>query len=300
MPNIHVLTGAGESPAQPVVRKIGLADLKDAVAKGIDDFMAMPTHVIFLAVIYPLVGLFLAGITFGHNVVPLLYPLAAGFALIGPFAAIGLYEVSRQRERGVEASWKDAFGLLRCPSLDAIAAMGLVLMSVFLIWLATAELLYQSLFGYGSPQSVGQFLSDIFTTPAGWTLIIVGNGIGFLFAVLALSISVVSFPLLLDRDVGAAVAMHTSVRTVLRNPLMMAAWGLFVAVALAIGSLPLFVGLAVVLPVLAHSTWHLYRKLVEPDPSPRPDRHRHRQAKGRRYAADFPAVLLPWTHEDEP
>ena len=92
--------------------------------------------------------------------------------------------------------------------------------------------------------------------------------------------------------------MHTSVRAVLRNPLMMAAWGLFVAVALAIGSLPLFVGLAVVLPVLAHSTWHLYRKLVEPDLSPRADRRR--QAKGRRYAADFPAVLFPWTHEDEP
>jgi uncharacterized membrane protein len=176
--------------------------------------------------------------------------------------------------------------------------MGLVLMSVFLVWLATAELLYQSLFGYRSPESIGQFLSDIFTTPAGWTLIIAGNGIGFLFAVLALSISVVSFPLLLDRDVGAAVAMHTSVRAVLRNPLMMAAWGLFVAVALAIGSLPLFVGLAVVLPVLAHSTWHLYRKLVEPDLSPRLDRHR--EAKGRRYAAHFPAVLLPWTHEDEP
>ena len=165
MPNIHVLTGAGGEPGLPVVRKIGVADLKDAVAKGIDDFMAMPTHVIFLAVIYPLVGLFLAGITFGHNVVPLLYPLAAGFALIGPFAAISLYEVSRQRERGVEASWKDAFGLLRCPSLDAIAAMGLVLMSVFVIWLATAELLYRSLFGYGSPNSIGQFLSDIFTTP---------------------------------------------------------------------------------------------------------------------------------------
>ena len=117
MPNVHVLTGPGESPADPVVRKIGVADLKDAVVKGIDDFLAMPTHVIFLAVIYPLVGLFLAGITFGHNVVPLLYPLAAGFALIGPFAAIGLYELSRQRERGVEASWKHAFGLLRYPPL---------------------------------------------------------------------------------------------------------------------------------------------------------------------------------------
>src|ERR1700737_4336680 len=176
MPNIHVLTGAGESPAHPVVRKIGVADLKDAVAKGIDDFLAMPTHVIFLAVIYPLVGLFLAGITFGHNVVPLLYPLAAGFALIGPFAAIGLYELSRQRERGVEVSWKHAFGVLRCPSLDAIAALGMVLMIVFLIWLATAQSLYQSLFGYGSPESIGQFLRDISTTSAGWTLIIAGNG----------------------------------------------------------------------------------------------------------------------------
>ena len=296
MPNIHLFTGAGESPTYPIIRKIGFADLKDAVAKGIDDFCAMPTHVIFLAVIYPVVGLLLAAITFGYDLMPLLFPLAGGFALIGPFAAIGLYELSRQRERGVEVSWKHAFGLLRYPSLDAIAAMGMVLMIVFLIWLATAQLLYQSLFGYGLPDSIRQFLSDILTTPAGWTLIIAGNGIGFLFAALAMTISVVSFPLLLDRDVGAMVAMHTSVRAVLRNPLMMAAWGLFVAVALVIGSLPLFVGLAVVMPVLAHSTWHLYRKVVEPDLSPRLDRDR--RPKGRRYAAEFPTVLFPWTHQD--
>jgi uncharacterized membrane protein len=298
MPNIHLFTGAGDSPAYPIVRKIGVADLKDAVAKGVDDFMAMPTHVIFLAVIYPVVGLLLAAITFGYDLMPLLFPLAGGFALIGPFAAIGLYELSRQRERGVEVSWKHAFGLLRYPSLDAIAAMGMVLMIVFLIWLATAQLLYQSLFGYALPESIRQFLSDILTTPAGWTLIIAGNGIGFLFAALAMTISVVSFPLLLDRDVGVIVAMHTSVGAVLRNPLMMAVWGLFVAAALVIGSLPFFVGLAVVLPVLAHSTWHLYRKVVEPDLSPRLDRDR--RPKGRRYAADFPAVLFPWTHEDEP
>jgi uncharacterized membrane protein len=298
MPNLHVFTGAGESPAYPIVRKIGFADLKDAVAKGIDDFLAMPTHVIFLVIIYPLVGVFLARLTFGYSVMPLLFPLAAGFALIGPFAAIGIYELSRQRERGVEVSWKHAFGLLRCPSLDAIAALGMILMFLFLIWLATAQLLYQSLFGYGSPESIGRFLSDILTTSRGWTLIIAGNAIGFLFAVFVLTISVVSFPLLLDRDVGAMAAIHTSVRAVLHNPLMMAAWGLFVAVTLAIGSLPFFVGLAVVLPVLAHSTWHLYRKVVEPDLSPRQDRRS--RPKRRRHAADFPAVLLPWTHEDEP
>ena len=93
-------------------------------------------------------------------------------------------------------------------------------------------------------------------------LIVFGNGIGFLFAVVALSISVVSFPLLLDRDVGAIVAIYTSVRAVAANPVMMALWGLFVAVALLLGSLPFFIGLAIVMPVLAHATWHLYRRLV--------------------------------------
>ena len=283
MVHLHVISGAGESPTYPVIRKIGFADLKDALTKGIDDFREMPSHVIFLAVIYPVIGLFLARMTFGYSVMPLLFPLAAGFALIGPFAAIGLYELSRQREKGVDVSWKHAFGVLRCPSLDGIAALGMVLMIVFLIWLTTAEWLYQSLFGHRSPESIGRFLSDILTTSEGWILIIAGNGIGFLFAVLALTIGVVSFPLLLDRDVGAMVAMQTSVRAVLRNPLMMAAWGLFVAVTLVIGSLPFFVGLAVVLPVLAHSTWHLYRKVVEPDLSPRLDRDR-----------------FPWTHGDGP
>ena len=295
MPNLHVLTGAG--PTYPIIRKIGFADLKDAAAKGIHDFLVMPTHVIFVAIIYPIVGLFLARMTFGYDMMPLLFPLAAGFALIGPFAAIGLYELSRQREKGVDV-WEHAFRGLRSRSLVGIAALGMVLMIVFLIWLTTAQWLYQSLFGYGSPESIGQFLSDILTTPEGWILIIAGNGIGFLFAVLVLTISVVSFPLLLDRDVGAMVAMHTSVRAVLRNPLMMAAWGLFVAVTLVIGSLPFFVGLAVVMPVLAHSTWHLYRKVVEPDLSPRQDREP--RPKGRRYAADFPAVLFPWTHEKGP
>jgi uncharacterized membrane protein len=268
---LHLITGAGESPTYPMIRKIGFADLKDAAAKGIEDFWVMPTHVIFLAIIYPIVGLFLARMTFGYDVMPFLFPLVAGFALIGPFAAIGLYELSRQREKGVDVSWKHAFGVLRCRSLGGIAALGMVLMIVFLIWLTTAQRLYQSLFGYGSPESIGQFLSDILTTSEGRILIIAGNGIGFLFAVLVLTISVVSFPLLLDREVSAMVAMHTSVRAVLRNPLMMAAWGLFVAITLAIGSLPFFVGLAVVLPVLAHSTWHLYRKVVEPDLGPRQD-----------------------------
>ncbi|MGZ8386995.1 MAG: DUF2189 domain-containing protein [Rhodoplanes sp.] len=269
MPNLHVMTGASEIPVVPVVRKINFADMKDALAKGIDDFLAAPTQLIFLAIIYPIVGLFLARLTFGYQVLPLLFPLAAGYALIGPFAAIGLYEMSRQRELGREVSWTDAFGVLRCPSLDAIAAVGFVLMVVFVIWLATALWLYDALFGSAPPDSIGQFLSEVLTTTRGWVLIIAGHALGFLFAVVALTVGVVSFPLLVDRDIGAVVALQTSVRAVLANPLVMAVWGLIVGVSLAIGSLPFFIGLAVVMPVLAHATWHLYRKLVEPA-APRP------------------------------
>jgi uncharacterized membrane protein len=291
MPNLHVIAGITETPASPTVRKIGLADVKEALAKGIDDFSAMPTHVLFLGILYPLIGVFLGCLTFGYEVVPLLFPLASGFALIGPFAAVGLYELSRRREQGLPSSWTNAFDVLRSPSRDAILALGFLLMAIFLIWIGTAELLYRSVFGYTSPASITQFLGDVLTTPRGWILIAAGNLIGFLFAVLVLSMSVVSFPLLLDREVGAAVAILTSVRVVLENPVAIAAWGIIVAVALLLGSIPLFLGLAVVMPILAHATWHLYRRVVEPGHAPRPE-YRPR-VKAPRYAADFPAALFP-------
>ena len=158
-----------------------------------------------------------------------------------------------------------------------------------------ANAIYVANFGYAAPTSISQFLHEVLTTPAGWKLILIGNGVGFLFALVVLTIGVVSFPLLLDRDVGAAVALLTSVRAILANPVTMALWGLIVAVLLAVGSLPAFLGLTVVLPVLGHSTWHLYRKVVDAEPSPRPDYRP--QPKGPRYAADFPAVLFPWSRE---
>jgi uncharacterized membrane protein len=289
----HILVGA--NLADPVVRRIGPADLIDALAKGWDDFSAMPSHAIFLCVIYPIIGIGLAGLTLGSALVPLLFPLAAGFALLGPFAALGLYELSRRREAGLDVSASDCLDVLLSPSIGAIVALGVLLMVIFLIWIATAHAIYVTNFGYAAPTSVGQFVNDVLATPAGWNLILVGNGVGFLFAAVVLTISVVSFPLLLDRDVGAAVAVMTSIRAVLANPLTMALWGLIVAALLLLGSLPFFIGLTVVLPVLGHATWHLYRKVVEPDPNPRPE-YRPRP-KGPRYAADFPAVLFPWTKE---
>jgi uncharacterized membrane protein len=297
MVHAHVLLGAGAEATAPVVRRITPADLIDALRRGWDDFAAMPTHALFLCAIYPLIGIALAGLTMGFAVVPLLFPLAAGFALIGPIAAIGLYELSRRREAGASVSTADALKALHAPSTDAIAALGVLLLVLFVIWVAAARAIYVDNFGYAAPASIGAFVHDVIYTPAGWTLFVVGNGVGFLFAVVALAISVVSFPLLLDRDVGAAVALLTSVRVVLANPLTMALWGLIVAVLLVIGSLPAFVGLAVTLPVLGHATWHLYRKAVEPAPGPRPEYGPPAQ-EGRRYAAYFPAVLWPWFRED--
>ncbi|HEY1543999.1 MAG TPA: DUF2189 domain-containing protein [Xanthobacteraceae bacterium] len=292
----HILVGAGAAPAVPVIRRIGPADLRDALRRGWDDFTAMPTHAVFLCAIYPVVGIALAGLTLGFAIIPLLFPLAAGFALVGPLAAIGLYELSRRREAGVDTWGSDAIDVLRSPSIGAIVALGVLLLIIFTVWIAAARALYIDNFGYAAPASATAFIHDVLTTRAGWNLIAWGNGIGFLFAVVTLAISVVSFPLLLDRDVGASVALLTSVRVVAANPLTMALWGLIVAALLVIGSLPFFVGLAVAMPVLGHATWHLYRKAVDPDPSPRAEYAP--QPKGTRYAADFPAVLWPWFRED--
>ncbi len=292
----HFLTGAGAEPASPAIRRIGVADLFDALARGWEDFAATPSHGVFLCIIYPALGIAIAGLTLGFAILPLLFPLAAGFALIGPLAALGLYELSRRREAGVAASATDALDVLRSPSLGAIVALGALLMIIFFTWIATARAIYVANFGYASPESISQFAHDILFTQQGWTLILVGNFVGFLFAAVVLTISVVSFPLLLDRDVGAAVALLTSVRVVIANPLTMALWGLIVVALLVIGSLPLFIGLAVTLPLLGHATWHLYRKTVAAERAPRAEVRPRGETQ--RYAADFPAVLLPWFSED--
>jgi uncharacterized membrane protein len=253
---------AGVSHAQPSVRRITPSDLTDALAKGLDDFMAMPTFSVFLVGIYPIVGLMLLRLSFGYDMLPLIFPLMAGFALLGPLATVGVYELSRRREQGLDISW-EALKDIHWPCIQAILVLGLALGMLFLAWLGAAMFIYQLTFGDWVPPSVGEFARQIFTTQAGWTMILAGWAVGFFFAVVAFAISVVSFPLLLDRDVGVVTAVLTSVRAVLANPVTMALWGIIVAGALAMGSVPFFFGLAVVLPVLGHATWHLYRKVVE-------------------------------------
>jgi uncharacterized membrane protein len=290
MVDYDIITASEPAGELPVVRSIGPADLKDALVKGLDDFWAMPTHVVFITVIYPIFAVVLGAVTLENNFAPDLYPFAAGFALIGPFAAIGLYELSRRRELGLDTSWRHAFDVVHSKSLGAIVALGLLLSVIFIVWLAIARAIYVANFGYEEITSLTAFTHDLLTTRQGHNIIVAGNLVGFLFALLAFSLTVVSFPLLLDRNVGVVAAALTSVRVVLTNPMTMALWGLIVACSLAIGFLAFLFGLALVMPVLGHSTWHLYRKVVEPDASPRPKYEP--QPEVQRYAADFPAVLF--------
>jgi len=247
---------------EPEVRRITFDDIKTSLAEGWDDFKAKPSFAVFLALIYPVIGLLLLQLTAGNQVFPILFPLMSGFALIGPFAAIGLYEISRRREAGQDTRWIHALEVLQSPSRGAIGLLGIALMGIFVAWLAAAWIIYEATMGSESFTGIENFVRDLLTTGPGWALIIIGNAVGFVFAVVALSLSIVSFPLLLDRSVGIATAVRTSFRVVTTNPVMVATWGIIVAASLVIGSLPFFIGLAIVLPLLAHATWHLYRKLV--------------------------------------
>jgi uncharacterized membrane protein len=246
--------------ALPTVRRIRTSDLRAALIRGLADFEAYRSDVIFICLIYPLVGILLAWLSFGYHFLPLLFPLASGFALVGPVAAVGLYEMSRRHEQGHRIGWIDAFGVVRSPGFGAILVLGLVLLAIFLLWMLAAAVIYQ--LTLGPEVSITAFVRDVFTTSAGWTMIVVGVGVGFLFALLVLAISVVSFPLLLDRDVGLYRAVSTSIRAVAANPGPMALWGLIVAGGLVIGMIPASLGLIIVMPVLGHATWHLYRKVV--------------------------------------
>ena len=246
----------------PTIHRIGVGDLREALAQGFHDFEAARSDVLMLAFVYPVCGLLLWWLAASHDLLPIIVPLVTGFALLGPVAAVGLYEMSRQREAGRDISWSSAFEVVKSPAFGSIVVLGLALLAIFLIWLGVAQTIYSAFLGAEPPKSVSMLLHDVLTTRVGWAMAACGIGVGFLFAALVLSISAVSFPMLLDRNVGPGTAVVTSLRTILANPRVMAIWGLIVAVSLFAASIPALLGLIVVVPVLGHATWHLYRKLV--------------------------------------
>jgi uncharacterized membrane protein len=257
------LRGHTETP--PAVRTLGVEDLRTALRKGFNDFGALRSDVIFLILIYPIIGLALSLTAFQMARLPMLFPLAAGFTLLGPVVATGLYEMSRQREAVGTAGWGAAFSVIRAPVIVPVIVLGVVLMLLFVAWMFAANLIYGATLGPQPPESVAAFAAQVLTTGPGWAMIVLGTGVGAIFAALVLAISLTAFPMLIDRRAGVMVAVLTSLKVVQRNPRVAAIWGLIVAAAMVVGTLPLFLGLVVVLPVLGHATWHLYRAAVPAD-----------------------------------
>jgi len=255
--------GAGRSTETVVIRTLETEDLRQILRCGFEDFYGRPTNVLFLSVLYPAAALILVWATFGYDLLQLAFPLISGFALVSPVAATGIFEVSRRRERGLDDRLHHVVtGVLQTPSLRGLLTMGVLLAALFLLWLWTALQIYELFFGPEPPSEMPKFLHAILTTPEGLQLLLVGCGTGFAFAGIVFVISVVSLPMLLDKHVSAVEAIGVSLKVCRKNPKAMAEWAVIIAAGLLLGTLPLFIGLAVALPVLGHATWHLYRRVV--------------------------------------
>jgi uncharacterized membrane protein len=248
--------------SRPQVRRITEADLNWALAQGWADFKAKRGDVIVLALIYPLVGLLAAVITFNDRFVPMLFPLVAGLTILGPAVASGFYELARRREARLPSSWLHFLDPLSGRGRMGLAILTIGLLAIFCAWLTAAWTIYAATLGGSPPTSLGDFVSRLFTTPEGFSLIGVGMLVGFAFACLTLTVTLTSFPMVVDKASDPVTAVATSIRAVADNPKAAASWGLRVAGLLVLGCLPLFIGLAVVLPVLGYATWHLYTRLV--------------------------------------
>jgi len=254
---------ASARSAKIPVRKIGADDLRASLKAGWDDFMAMRGDLIFLGLLYPLIGFAAAVFTLNGPLLPFFFPVVAGVGLLGPVAAVGFYELARRREEGLTSNWSHFLDVRKRPAADDIGIVVGLLLVIFAVWILAAGALYVALFGWTEPGSIPRFLTDVFTTPKGWALIVIGGLVGVVFAWVVLALSVVSLPMLVDRDVGAANAVSASWRAANANRPEMLRWGMTVAALLVIGSIPLFLGLAVVLPWLGYATWHLYTRLID-------------------------------------
>jgi uncharacterized membrane protein len=246
------------------VRKIGGDDLRASLRQGLDDFMTFRGDIVFAGLIYTVIGLAAVVMTTSMPLMPFFLPVVAGVGLLGPVAAVGFYELARRREAGeAGVHWFNFLDVRKRPSVDDMGIVAGLLLAIFFLWLLAAGALYALIFGWTTPQSVGDFLAMVFTTPRGWMLILAGAAAGAVFGWLVLALSVASLPMLVDCDVSASDAVTASWRAVHANKREMMRWGFIVLALLVLGSIPAFVGLAFVLPWLGYSTWHLYTKLID-------------------------------------
>ena len=254
--------GAADTGKAPLeIRKIDIADLMDCIAMGVRDFKRAPQYGMFFGAIYAVGGLLGLWVAFELGYFYLAYPFIMGFALLAPFAAAGTYEISRRLEAGQPLSWSAVLGSVWGRAGKEFGWLALVSLFTFIIWLDLAVFLFLMFYGVHVPTITGLF-TNVFTTTYGLTFLAVGNGVGAIIALIVFSFTAVSPPLLVDRDLDFITAMTTSVRAVLANPVVMLAWAVVIAADLAVSFVTLFVALIVVFPVLGHTTWHLYRKLI--------------------------------------
>lgn len=250
--------------AEIPVRKITNDDLSASLRQGLDDFLTFRGDIVFAGLIYTVIGLTAVVMTTRMPLMPFFLPIVAGVGLLGPIAAVGFYELARRREAGeINVHWFNFLDVRKRPSVDDMGMVAGLLLAIFFVWLLAAGALYALIFGWATPQSVGDFLAMVFTTPRGWALILGGAVGGAIFGWLVLALSVASLPMLVDCNVSASDAVSTSWRAAHANKAEMIRWGLTVLVLLVLGSIPAFVGLAFVLPWLGYSTWHLYTRLVD-------------------------------------
>ncbi|MGD9786225.1 MAG: DUF2189 domain-containing protein [Hyphomicrobiaceae bacterium] len=249
----------------PDVNKISVEDLIEALAAGIRDFRAAPKYGLFFGGMYAVVGWLLLVMLFHFKLNYLVYPVAMGFALIAPFASVGFYSVSDFLERGKPLSWSAVFGAVRAGSKRDLRWMALITGFTFFMWIDYAALLLLSFLGF---DALGpQFFDLVFGTPQGLFFLVVGHLTGAVIAIIVFSISVVTYPMLYDRDVDFVTAMVTSVRLVFANPVTMLIWCAFITALTGLSLISVFLGLFVMLPVLGHASWHLYRRAVGPQPA---------------------------------
>jgi uncharacterized membrane protein len=258
----QLLTDAPGAARPTAVNTLTVDDLNAALREGWSDFSEKRGDLIFAGLLYPAIGLLTAFIANGGNLTHLLFPMAAGLSLLGPLAATGFYQLARRREAGLESSWWHFGDILKSPQLDQIGIVAAIMILLFGGWMIAAGIVYAVFFGLTEPASFRELIVEVLTTGRGWGMIIIGNLIGLGFAVAALCLSVTSLPMLVDRDVSAGTALRTSIATVRQNPAVMSRWGLTVVALLVLGSIPAFLGLAVILPLLGYATWHLYKKAV--------------------------------------
>lgn len=251
-------------PTMPRVNAVSLGDLRGSLLRGLGDFARAPMFGLFFAAIFVVIGLMVVLSLTAWHMPWLIYPFAIGFPLIGPFAAVGLYQVSREFEQGRRPTWRGVFSVIWQQRRRELGWMAFVVLFVFWVWMYQVRLLMALMLGQLSFSSFEGFVSATLTTNEGLVFLFVGHLVGGALALLLFSITVVSMPLLLERDIDVVTAMITSIKAVATSPVVMLGWGLVVTAAVVAGCLPFFLGLLIVLPVLGHTTWHIYRKAVAP------------------------------------